>query len=67
METNFKISAMKIKLIRLPERPDFVPGIRLDRGFRPTKDQARTSLKNALRYVPEELHERLAPELLEEL
>jgi urocanate hydratase len=71
METNFKISgAMKIKLDPvLPERPDFVPGIRRapDRGFRLTRDQARTSLKNALRYVPEELHERLAPELLEEL
>ncbi|MGI6616322.1 MAG: urocanate hydratase [Dethiobacteria bacterium] len=71
METNFKISgAMKIKLDPvLPEKPDFVPGIRRapDRGFRLTRDQARTSLKNALRYVPEELHERLAPELLEEL
>ena len=71
METNFKISgAMKIKLDPvLPEKPDFVPGIRRapDRGFRLTRDQARTSLKNALRYVPEELHERLAPEFLEEL
>ncbi len=53
----------------LPEYPEFVEGIRRapDRGFRLTKAQAKIALKNALRYVPEELHEKLAPEFMEEL
>ena len=62
--------AMTIKLDNeYPEYPDFEPGIRRapDRGFRLTKAQTRIALKNALRYVPEELHEKLAPEFLEEL
>ena len=71
METNLKISkAMQIKLDPgLPEMPEFVSGIRRapDRGFRLTRAQAKTALKNALRYVPVELHEQLAPEFLEEL
>ena len=32
-----------------------------------TKAQAETALRNALRYVPEELHAELAPEFMEEL
>ena len=32
-----------------------------------TKEQTKIALKNALRYVPEELHEKLAPEFMEEL
>ena len=62
--------AMTIKLDdEYPDYPKFVEGIRRapDRGFRLTKAQARVALKNALRYVPEELHEKLAPELMEEL
>lgn len=62
--------AMKIRLDgALPEYPAFVPEIRRapDRGFRLTKTQAQTALRNALRYVPEELHEKLAPEFMEEL
>ncbi|MHB1406964.1 MAG: urocanate hydratase [Desulfitobacteriaceae bacterium] len=53
----------------LPEYPKFAEGIRRapDRGFKLTPEQTKTALKNALRYVPEELHEVLAPELLEEL
>ena len=53
----------------LPEMPDFEPGIRRapDRGFRLTGAQVKTALRNALRYVPEEHHESLAPEFLEEL
>lgn len=52
-----------------PDYPEFVEGIRRapDRGFRLTKAQAKIALKNALRYVPEELHEKLAPEFMEEL
>lgn len=53
----------------LPPRQEFAPGIRRapDRGFRLSPAQAKTALKNALRYVPAPLHERLAPEFLEEL
>jgi urocanate hydratase len=63
-------NAMQVKLDnKLPEMPDFQPGIRRapDRGFRLTQAQTETALKNALRYVPEELHEALAPEFMEEL
>ncbi len=68
---NSKISgAMTIKLDAvLPEYPKFEEGKRRapDRGFRLTKAQTQLALRNALRYVPEELHEKLAPEFLEEL
>ena len=63
-------NAMTIKLgNELPEYPKFQEGIRRapDRGFRLTKAQTKIALKNALRYVPEELHETLAPEFMEEL
>lgn len=54
---------------RLPEYPSFVEGIRRapDRGFRLSAAQTITALKNALRYIPVELHETLAPEFLKEL
>lgn len=61
---------MKIKLdSELPEMPKFVEGIRRapSRGFHLTKEQTKTALKNALRYVPQEHHEKLAPEFLNEL
>ena len=53
----------------LPEYPHFVEGIRRapDRGYTLTPEQTKTALKNALRYIPTELHEKLAPEFLEEL
>ena len=53
----------------LPEYPSFVEGIRRapDRGYTLTKEKTITALKNALRYLPEELHEKVAPEFLEEL
>ena len=37
------------------------------KGFRLTPAQTRVALRNALRYVPRELHAQLAPEFLEEL
>ena len=71
MVKNYEISeAMTIKLDnRLPEMPKFAEGIRRapNRGFTLTPDQAEVALKNALRYIPEELHEKLAPEFMEEL
>jgi urocanate hydratase len=49
--------------------PKFVEGIRRapSRGFHLTKEQTKIALKNALRYVPQEHHEKLAPEFLNEL
>ena len=71
MVNNFDISkAMTIKLDNeLPPMPKFVEGIRRapKREFNLTKKETEIALKNALRYVPEELHEELAPEFLEEL
>jgi len=63
-------NAMTIKLDNeLPEMPEFEPGIRRapNRGFHLSPEQTKTALRNALRYVPEELHEKLAPEFLNEL
>ncbi len=71
MTSNYDIAqAMQIKLDNtLPEYPKFEPQYRRapDRGFRLTQAQAEVALKNALRYIPEELHETLAPEFMEEL
>ncbi len=61
---------MAIKLdIELPKMQKFVEGIRRapDRGFRLTQAQTEIALKNALRYVPDELHAFLVPEFLNEL
>ncbi len=54
---------------QLPPYPAFREGIRRapDRGFSLTDSQTKTALKNALRYIPTELHAQLAPEFLEEL
>ena len=53
----------------LPHFPVFQKDIRRapDRGYRLTEAQTVTAIKNALRYIPTELHRRLAPEFLEEL
>jgi len=53
----------------LPPKKDFIKGIRRapDRGYNLTKEQTKVALKNALRYIPENLHEEIAPEFLEEL
>lgn len=62
--------AMTIKLDKeLPSPPVFDPSIRRapDRGYRLTEEQTLIALKNALRYIPEDLHAVLAPEFLEEL
>ncbi|OIP93663.1 MAG: urocanate hydratase [Syntrophobacteraceae bacterium CG2_30_61_12] len=71
MITNQAIAeAMKVKLDpELPALPEFVPDIRRapDRGYRLDPAQTRTALKNALRYIPEEHHQRLAPEFFQEL
>lgn len=70
MKNELVAKAMTIKLDNtLPECPKMEEGYRRapDRGFRLTPAQAELALRNALRYVPEELHETLAPEFMEEL
>ncbi len=53
----------------LPEYPTFVEGIRRapDRGYTLTPENTKIALRNALRYIHPSLHEKLAPEFLEEL
>jgi urocanate hydratase len=53
----------------LPPEPIFDPSLRRapDRGFKLSREQTKTALKNALRYVPPSLHATLAPEFLDEL
>lgn len=61
---------MEIKLPKeLPSGPKFIEGIRRapKRELTLSKHEMTLALKNALRYIPEELHETLASEFLEEL
>ncbi len=71
MLTNSQIAdAMTIKLDPvLPEYPTFDPSIRRapKRELTLNAREIKLAVKNALRYVPECLHEQLAPEFLEEL
>jgi len=63
-------AAMTVKMDKqFYEMPEFESGIRRapSRGFTLNRNQAETAIKNALRYVPVEYHERLAPEFLNEL
>ena len=49
--------------------PEFADEVRRepDRGFRLSTHQTSIALKNALRYIPKNLHTQLAPEFLKEL
>lgn len=71
MKGRFDVSeAMTVKLSdELPEKTEFKEGVRRapNRGFNLSKQETKTALKNALRYVPPKLHDRLAPEFLNEL
>ena len=71
MLTNLDVShSMEIRLDdELPEKIHFEENIRRapDRGFRLNKNQTKTALKNALRYISEQHHAVLIPEFLEEL
>ena len=61
---------MEITLSKtLPPYPTFVEGIRRapDRGYTLDAAQTAMALKNALRYIPKELHETITPEFMEEL
>ena len=74
MITNADISnGMTVKLDdifqELPKTKPFAEGIRRapKREFKLDEADTRLALKNALRYVPEAWHARLAPEFLDEL
>lgn len=61
---------MEIKLSKeLPEMQEFLPGIRRapKRELTLSKHEMSLALRNALRYIPEELHDALAPEFMNEL
>lgn len=63
-------NSMTIKLdSNLPEKAIFEDGIRRapDRGFTLSQKETELAIKNALRYIPEEFHEEMATEFLEEL
>ncbi len=53
----------------LPPDPVFEPGIRRapDRGCNLSRSEQKLAVKNALRYIPAELHSQVAPEFLAEL
>lgn len=71
MNYNTEVSkAMEIKMDNfLPEYPEFERHVRRAprRELTLTKIEIELALKNALRYIPEELHEEIAPEFLDEL
>lgn len=62
--------AMKIKLSKkLPKKTEFEAEIRRapKRELNLSQAEIELALKNALRYIPTELHQKLAPEFMEEL
>jgi len=70
MDNKKIMDAMKIKLEAvLPEYPVFKEGVRRAprRELTLNEREIKLALKNALRYIPDSLHEVLAPEFLEEL
>ena len=70
LDNNTIKGAMTIQLgAEYPDYPEFEEDKRRapDRGFRLTKAQTKIALKNALRYVPEELDEKLDAEFMEEV
>ncbi len=60
---------LKIDLTELPDPQPFEPGIRRapSRGYDLNRRETIIALKNALRYVPDQYHEIVAPEFLKEL
>ncbi|QYE98452.1 urocanate hydratase [Paraclostridium sordellii] len=63
-------NSMTIKLDTIPNKiPEFLEGIRRapKRESKLSQSDIKLALNNALRYIPEEYHEELAPEFLNEL
>ncbi len=69
MKTNDVAGGLRLEFDTLPPDPVFEPGIRrAPRRDAPlTRAQEALAIKNALRYVPERWHARLAPEFADEL
>lgn len=71
MLSNYDISqAMTVKLDQeLPEYPEFIEGLRRapKRELTLTQSEIELAVKNALRYIPEEHHDVMAEEFLDEL
>lgn len=64
------LNAIKVKLPdELPPEPVFEVNVRRapNRGYDLSRKQTELALRNALRYIPEKLHQKLAPEFLNEL
>ncbi len=62
--------SMSVKINYIPsEVPEFIKGTRRapKREAKLSQSDIKLALKNALRYIPEEYHEELAPEFLNEL
>lgn len=63
------VQPFQVELNELPAQKTFEPGVRRapSRGYHLDKDDTMLALANALRYIPAEHHEQMAPELLDEL
>ncbi|WP_018660696.1 urocanate hydratase [Heyndrickxia acidiproducens] len=63
------LNDISLEMDELPPLPEFAEGIRRapDRGYTLNKEQTKTALKNALRYIPKKFHAALVPEFLQEL
>jgi urocanate hydratase len=61
--------SFRVELTELPEPQPFEAGIRRapSRGYQLNRHDTKVALANALRYLPSEHHEIVAPELLDEL
>jgi urocanate hydratase len=59
----------QVELAELPEHQELDPGVRRapSRGLELNRHDTIVALKNALRYIPVENHETVAPEFLDEL
>ncbi|HHT20551.1 MAG TPA: urocanate hydratase [Tissierellia bacterium] len=60
---------MNLTFDRLPEQPEFVPGIRRAprRTVHLSQAEKDLAVKNALRYIPPQFHEEISPEFYQEL
>ena len=64
------LNSMTVRLSsELPDKPVFKDGVRRAprRSAELSDYEERLALKNALRYIPEELHKKIAPEFLQEI
>ncbi|MCL2675971.1 MAG: urocanate hydratase [Firmicutes bacterium] len=69
MQNKLINNAMRVKITELPPKKPFIEGIRRapKREFNLSKADTQLALSNALRYIPDEWHDELIPEFLDEL